>query len=526
MKKVSFIISLCLVAFSATVFAQQNESDGLKALESENYATAKEIFGALVKANPADAMKWFYWGEALYADEKFDSAKTAYQQGITTTPKDAHNYVGMGKCLLNEGKKEEAKKMFDKAVDLVSTKETEIKVLIGYANISADKFNNFEYAIDIVGKAIAVAKKNPKVYEAMGDIYERKNDGGQAMNNYDQAIALDPKSKTVLTKMGKLWLDAKNPELSLSRLKEALAIDPAFPPAHRALGDLYFQTKQYEKAKQELDEYMKFADQNFDAKVRYVKYLFKAKYYDVTVQEINKLLSSAPNSYLLYRLQGYSYAELDKSADAEATLSTYFQKVPADKILASDYVYYAKALLKTNKDSLAIVNMKKAMELDKSNSDFVKDILTIYFKQKKYEQVTKEFEAQINNGYKADVNSYFLAARSYYQQKDFVKADSMNKVITQLVPSSPSGWIGRAQANVQIDPETTQGLAKPYFEKYLELVKIDDPKNKNNIIQAYSYLGYYYYLQKDNAATKSWFEKVLTLDPENQQAKDVLAGLK
>jgi tetratricopeptide (TPR) repeat protein len=223
---------------------------------------------------------------------------------------------------------------------------------------------------------------------------------------------------------------------------------------------------------------------------------------------------------------GYSYVELDKAAEAQTALSSYFQKVPADKIFPSDYVYFAKALVKTGSDSLAIVNMRKAMELDKSNTDFVKDIFTIYFKQKNYQKVTVEFEQQTAAGYKPDVNSYFLVARSYYQQKDFIKSDSMNKMITILAPISPSGWIGRAQSNVQLDPESTQGLAKPYFEKYLELVKVEDPKNKNNIIQAYSYLGYYSFLQKDNTATKSWFEKVLAIDPENQQAKDVLAGLK
>jgi hypothetical protein len=53
-------------------------------------------------------------------------------------------------------------------------------------------------------------------------------------------------------------------------------------------------------------------------------------------------------------------------------------------------------------------------------------------------------------------------------------------------------------------------------------------------VQAYSYLGYYYFIKKDDPAFKTtWrenyktnWEKVLELDPANEQAKVAIENLK
>ncbi len=51
-------------------------------------------------------------------------------------------------------------------------------------------------------------------------------------------------------------------------------------------------------------------------------------------------------------------------------------------------------------------------------------------------------------------------------------------------------------------------------------------KSKNNLIEAYYYLAAYYAEKKDSANTKLYMQKVLEIDPNNAQAKKILAGLK
>ncbi len=523
--KIKFAFVVSLLCMTTTAYCQ-TDSEGIKAMENENYETAKNIFFGLVKANPADALKWYNWGEALYASEKFDSAKLAYQKGIEVNGKLAQNYIGYGKTLLNEGHKSDAIKQFDKAMNIASTKDPLIPTLISQAYLQSDKYSEPDQAIDYASKAIAANKKYSKAYEALGDAYLAKNEGGPAMSNFEYAVDNDKNNKSAILKQGELYIRAKNYTEAINQFNKIIALDPVYPPAHRELAELYFEAKQFDKAKTEYAEYMKYADQNLDSKIRNVKYLYKSKSFESTVNSINELIPQDPDNHLLYRLKCYSCAELNRNEEGELAMQHFFTIAPPSKIIPSDYVTYAKLLQKNGKDSMSIVMMKKAIELDPNNTDFSKDILTMQYKMKKYADVIHDFEDFKSKNYPLDVNSYFMAARSYYVQKDWVKADSANAVITRLAPASASGWIGRAQCNAQLDPESTQGLAKPYYEKYLETVKIDDPKNKVNIVQAYSYLGYYAFLQKDNDGTRSNFEKVLQIDPENKQAKDVLAGLK
>jgi lipoprotein NlpI len=58
----------------------------------------------------------------------------------------------------------------------------------------------------------------------------------------------------------------------------------------------------------------------------------------------------------------------------------------------------------------------------------------------------------------------------------------------------------------------------------LEVVKLDDAKNKKDIMNAYDYLGSYAYQKDDNATATTYFEKLLVLDPENKKAKDIIAA--
>ncbi len=80
-----------------------------------------------------------------------------------------------------------------------------------------------------------------------------------------------------------------------------------------------------------------------------------------------------------------------------------------------------------------------------------------------------------------------------------------------------------------MDPESEQGLAKPYYEKTIEVILAkpeQDDSDKKVLVEAYSYLSYYYYLQydkskkaEDKANVKSYAEKVLQIDPENANGK-------
>ena len=104
--------------------------------------------------------------------------------------------------------------------------------------------------------------------------------------------------------------------------------------------------------------------------------------------------------------------------------------------------------------------------------------------------------------------------------------------------SAASCWSASARAqgrptccismtNSAMDPETTDGLAKPYYEKVMDmLLSKNEPKYNSALIECYSYLGYYYLLKSDYPTSKEFWNKILAIDPTNATAKKALEGIK
>ena len=80
----------------------------------------------------------------------------------------------------------------------------------------------------------------------------------------------------------------------------------------------------------------------------------------------------------------------------------------------------------------------------------------------------------------------------------------------------------KARINSYIDPETKDGLAKPYYEKLVSVINARADKDKTDntrLLEAYRYLGYYYLLQNDKETSNSYWNKILEIDPNDANAK-------
>ena len=109
--------------------------------------------------------------------------------------------------------------------------------------------------------------------------------------------------------------------------------------------------------------------------------------------------------------------------------------------------------------------------------------------------------------------------------KLFDKADSAFLRVIEIKPNLPIGYLWRARANTSIDLEGKEGKAKPYYEKFIELAEPESEKNKKDLLEAYNYMGVYLIKADQNTLAKTFFDKILKLDPENKDAKDIIKKL-
>ncbi|MDD5570960.1 MAG: hypothetical protein PHD97_07360, partial [Bacteroidales bacterium] len=117
------------------------------------------------------------------------------------------------------------------------------------------------------------------------------------------------------------------------------------------------------------------------------------------------------------------------------------------------------------------------------------------------------------------------------------KADTALDYVTKNKPDLLQGWLLRARTNNLIDslPKLYKGLAKPYFDKVVELAKLDSAKYNKELFEAYGEISFFFYKkmisskgnrpeeEKNACEAKKYYEKILAIEPKNEQS---ISGLK
>jgi tetratricopeptide (TPR) repeat protein len=195
--------------------------------------------------------------------------------------------------------------------------------------------------------------------------------------------------------------------------------------------------------------------------------------------------------------------------------------MPNVEYLATDYENYADLLSQTGNDSLAVEYLLKIPKVDSTRQDVYGKVAVICFKKKDWACVI----SSLTSKRQITAQEYFDLGKAYYFIGDYANADTSFNILTSKVPDLAIVYFWQARVKTNFDPESDSGFAKPYYEQFLQVSGEDTTKFKKELIEAYSYLGYYYYLKNDNANSKLYWQKVLAIDPKNNQAIEAVKSL-
>ncbi len=558
MKK-TIILFYFLVGTGLALCAQTLD-EARKLTENEQYESATDIYKALISREPANGLNYYYFGENLLLSENPDSALIIFNKGREQDPTNLLLKIGTAKVLLNaislpeakaasarEPGNTELKSRADQAQNNVNSattllnevelaapqKSATVYIEIADALIHL-KNKNLDKAKAILDKAVAIEPKNPDIQILYGDIYAEQNNGTLAADYYNKALDLNKSSARTIVSKGRLYKRSTNYDGAAIEFENAIAISPEYAPAYRELGETNFKLGKLEKAKENYRKYLELSKNNCGARIRYASFLYLSKDYTGAIGELSQAQQKCdPKNLTMLRVFSYCYYETKEFAKGLESVNTLFNILPDDKRTAVDYEYYGKLLIASNQDSLGIIQLRKAYSIDPNRTDLLSEISNSFYKLKKYAEAAAVLEEKIATGKDIKVADYFNLGRSYYFNTQFVPADTAFSKVNELSPKYASGWLWRAKACTHIDSTSEEGMAKPYFEKYIELAIADSAnpsKYQSGLADAYGYLAYYYILKKDNENALIYLKKKieLPLDPDEkksiQKAIDQLEG--
>jgi tetratricopeptide (TPR) repeat protein len=504
------LLTAVTLGAAATAATAQDVAAAQKAIELERYNEAR---GLLRNASSPEAN--YELGRLYQMRDLDDSAAIYFNKAAGTTP---FGQVAAGRAALVKGQADAAATSFDAAAKATKNKDAKVLTMIAQAYGESD-VKNIDKALTYVNAAQTVNKKDePALMVARGKIYLKTDQGGgEAMTSFDRATMANPNYAQAYYEKGVLNVRSRNAKEAITNLEKAIQLEPKYAPAYQELAEMYYYAQQYPKALSTFEQYRTVAERSTNTDVEYASFLYLTKKFPEALTEVNAVLAKEPNNVTMNRLKAYTLYETGDYASAATAMDNYLRTAPADKIIADDYAYQSRILGKTNKAQESLVAINKAIELAPASkkADFEAEKTKIQLLNKDYSGALGALKEKAKTGDLAD--QYRLAA-AYASAKQYTQADSVFNIINTAKADYAPAYIARAKVNTALDPDADKGLAKPYYEKYIELGSADPAKYKAGLVESYDYLGAYSAHKNDKTAAKGYFEKALAIDPADDFA--------
>ena len=478
----------------------------------------------------------FYLGNIYFGENKPDSAAIYFKKGLIGKQVNVLNTIGLAMLKVKSNPKEADLDI--QSVLKLSTSKKNPDYFIAAAN--AYLFNGMtQEATNYLEKAKSIKLKYPGVAVLAGDIDLANKNVGQSCSNYELAILYDANCKEAYIKYARAYKNV-NYKLAIEKLNDLKAKQPSFLLADRELADIYYANNDFEKAAELYGNYLKSGNSDVGDLTKYAMTIFLNNDYAKSLEIAKMGLQKDPLNPAFNRLAMYNNVSLKNYDEAIKYADIFFNKSHNPDISYYDYTYYGQALRSTKQFDLAIVQFQNALKLDSTQIGFWKDISDMYAEKPDYTNAISNYLIYMKHLPQEKISADNLVAlgKMYYslgkddktamdiKKISLLKADTLFAQTAAMEPTNYRGNMWRARTNFELDPETTNGLAKPYYEQTITLVESkNDVRYNPVIIECSRYLGYYFFLKKDYSQSKLYWNKILALDPKDATASKAIEGI-
>lgn len=580
MRRTKIIVSVAFAILTLPFLKAQTDL-GVDYYYLGDYEKAEAILKKNLTENPE--LFNYYLGQMAFAGGDAAKAESYYNEGLRANAESALNKIGLAqlKFKTDAGAAENALNDILKK----SKKNVATVVAVGRAYLNNGMT---QQAMEQVNAAKAIDSKNPEIYILEGDIVasDKTNDNkGDAAGKYEMAVYFSPDYTLGYMKIAQVY-EQTYPKMAIDKLKAVTEKQPDYMPACGLLGKLYTQNGFYKEAIPVFETYFKSGMYTVDDIELYARACFFTDQFGEAEKLVDEGLSKAPEHFVLNRYKMYIADKTHQTDQGVAAAGKFFSLRDTGGYIAGDYSVYASILTHGGKPDEAYAQYDQAIRLFPENMDLYTQAASTARENKDYAKAAHYVKEQMNekatlskaSGYQDDAVDINTLGYDYYSagvsithndslagrrmhdpalvsaitasEQDVItdsltdvhyfakidarynlnKADSVFDLLIRRAPDSYSGYRYKALTQHALHPEIEKGSAKPYYEKAIEIITQNNANitaaAKSVLLEAYNYLGYYYYMKSDQANTALYWGKVLELDPDNKNAKLVLDDIK
>lgn len=544
MKKILF--SFWALAMSFSVAVAQTIDEGIQAVYYSKFNAAKNTFQQIVNKEPGNTQAVYWLGQTMIQNLALPDgpkqARALYEKALASNPNDPWLLVGMGNTdYLVTNDKNTAKQRFEQAIKTTESKSrrrakaqnlANIYTAIGRASSQGDgEQGDPAYVIPLLEQAMQLDEKNPYpgIYLGMNYLKQGGENGGKAYQAYNTSFTRNPSFALAPYRIGVMYQSQANYQAMNEWYQKAIAADPNFAAPYLTYFE-YFRENDVNKAKEFLDQFVSVAEQSCDTKYFQADFSYVSGKYQEAINQAQQMLSSECSTYPdVNMLLAKSYHRLGDNAKAGAAVDAYFKVASASNIHGGDYASAGYILKEdSTKADKAIEYLKKAYELDTAaylRERYIDSIAYAYDKVNKPVEKLQWLKG-VYAGKPVSDKGMVSYADAAFKAGEYTLSDSLYTILKGKYPDDMFAYYYLQQSALAQD--STKEMALPHIKEFISYLepRINEGANKQSLLYEYYLLGdYYANTKKDFVTAKTYFEKIVALDPENAGAKQAVEQL-
>jgi tetratricopeptide (TPR) repeat protein len=512
----------------------QTVSEAGKLMYYERYQRAAEMLRNILRNDVHNGEAWWLLTRCYLRDDKLNSSRDS----ISPVPADMTGLpfieCARGDYMLRKGKKDSALLYLNSALEKTKQKDPVILAAVALAHLDADS-GDASLAADLLKKAIRRDKSNAMYWVYLGNVFRKQADGAEVYKAYNKAIELDARNAEAMYRLGKLFETQHNPDMYIKYYIQAITNDTAYAPAWYALYyHDYFRNPA--EALNYLQHFIATSDPDPENDYRVTDLLYLSGQYSAAIKKAEELLAPPGKSSKdarLYKLVAYSYNGMKDSVNALKYMDQFFKTEADSLLIQKDFESMGDMLahFPEKADSAALMYGRAAdMEKDSAKrTAFYKTIAGLFKKAGDYKNQAIWLGRYYHSTAQPTNIDLFNWGIADYLAGNYQEADTIFSRYIEKYPEQTFGYYWRARSDAAIDTAMQSGLAVTNYEKLVGLIIKDslEKQNKKWLIEAYGYLAAYQAnTLKDYESAMDNLEKVLALEPENENAKKYIGILK
>ena len=224
---------------------------------------------------------------------------------------------------------------------------------------------------------------------------------------------------------------------------------------------------------------------------------------------------------------------------AEALVAAH-KADPANKFAPIDYLLISSELNTAKRPQEAQALLEEAIKDTPTNREFYKQLAMTYIEENKLAKATEAYEGYLANSEKPGYNDFIQQATfAFYagvENKGTADADKYYAICqsyadkaAEILPDNykPKKFAGDIARQKATEADAPFAAVPAYTEAIALLEASQDPSRyATDAKEMYNYMGNSYLEKKDIAKAKEYFNKYLNFDPNNENYRKFVEGLK